>query len=169
MFVKVFVILSLVAIAIEDIRYRSVHVYLFAFLLAGVWYIAFDNNSSSLVYERIITNVLFCILLFGLLNLYYCLKEQRWHWIFDRYLGWGDVVFLLSITAIWDIYTFIFYVILSLVLSLLIYLLLISNRSKYIPLAGLQAVVLALVLCLEWTTLLNFDHYVEMLFTQKVS
>lgn len=69
------------------------------------------------------------------------------------YLGWGDVLFLLAISFYFSPFNYILFYVLSLLIVLIYTVItgLIDNKGKQleIPLAGLQALILCMILILS--------------------
>lgn len=154
---------ALVGIAYEDLRYRSVHIGWFASLLLGlflfrmmqgipVWHIVVDSawNIGFIAFQLL------------MLTLYFSIKVGKWTNVFDRYMGWGDVVFLLVCTVYFDFLGYFFFYLLSVFFALLLSIGYIrysrSKERRTVPLAGLQACFLLVVLLLERVGLWSFDR-----------
>jgi hypothetical protein len=154
---------SLLAITCEDWQTRSVHTYWFAltFLCLGYWgYNALGISDYAVQYG---VNFLFLCLYFLLLQIYFVLKHRRWVWIFDTYIGWGDVIFLLCIAGYWNLFGFVVFIVVSLLLSLLVYFIVIKRRKSTIPLAGLQSIVFIIFFYLEEEKLLSLNNLISQL------
>ena len=68
-------------------------------------------------------------------------------------LGWGDILFLLSISFYLSVLNFLFFYIVSLVGALLIWVTwqaVSKEKNKQIPLAGLQALIFTVFLAGDW-------------------
>lgn len=147
----------LLGIAYEDFKNRSVYIYWFVGLFISLLWMVLETGSFDQVASRFAINMVFCTVQLALLNAYFCLKERKWIWIFDRYLGWGDVVFIGCVALLWNLPGFIIFTIGSIIFALLIYVIGMRNRATTVPLAGLQAVFLIILLFLEWINLLSLD------------
>jgi hypothetical protein len=115
------------------------------------------SNSFSFVVQNSLLNFAFIALQLLGIVLYFSIKQGRWVNITSSYLGWGDILFFLSITTLFPFVNYIAFYLLSLVVTLLLYpLLYVLSKNKMgiqIPLAGIQAGVLWLVLIYSL-----FDH-----------
>lgn len=145
----------LLKVAEEDWKYRTVHLYWFIALFLILAWINIEEMGLGDFALRYLYNVLFIGVQLLLVNAYFCLKERRLFWIFDRYLGWGDVAFLLAIAGAWSLGAFFLFFIGSLVLILvftMVYL-----RKENIPLAGLQALLFLVCYFLEYVGVLSLE------------
>jgi hypothetical protein len=115
-------------------------------------------------------NCLFLVLQFLLVSVYFSIKNRHWVNITSELLGWGDILLPLTIAFYLSVLNFLFFYIVSLVVSLLIWVIwqMIAGKSKQIPLAGFQALCLTIFLMGDWywkhfgaaddTWLLNLIH-----------
>jgi hypothetical protein len=139
----------LVVIAWQDFVARRVWGIFFGLLAAaGVLYMlaGVDSPRQLLLYAG--CNIGFLIVQFGFLKVYFLLR-RRGVAVIDRMIGWGDILFLLAAAFFFSPVNFITFYIYSLLLSLLVSLVWIAFRpsvSKAIPLAGLQSLVLLVVI-----------------------
>lgn len=152
-----------VAIAYEDIHFRTVRIYWFVGLFLAVAWVQSNTYTLAQLLINFGVNLSFIILQMAILHLYYFWKNRAWSWIFDRYLGWGDVVFWGCILTAWPLWGFIAFMILSLVFSLLVYLSFIQHNQPSIPLAGLQAGCLLLTILLERLQVFSLSGWTEQL------
>ena len=76
-----------------------------------------------------------------------------WVNIMANLLGWGDVLFLISIAFYLSTLNFLLFYMVSLVGSLLIWVIwqtIYITKNKHIPLAGLQALIFTVFLAGDW-------------------
>lgn len=148
------VIVLLGMIFIEDLYHRAVHWLLFPLLaiaLIAVRYL--DHNPLTDITKDTLLNVTFLGIQLLLVTLYFSIKHKRLTNITSGLLGWGDILFVLCLSAYLATGPFIVFYILSLLLVLLswlIYQALTKIESRQIPLAGLQSLLFALVLIGSW-------------------
>lgn len=108
--------------------------------------------------------MLFLLPQFLLLTFYFCLKQGRWVNITDGLLGWGDVLLLAGIGFYLSLPVFVLFYLSSLVLVVLAWFIwqsLVKNKDRHIPLAGMQALLLAILLVANWAIFhldLNSDN-----------
>jgi hypothetical protein len=106
-----------------------------------------------------------------LVSAYFSVRQKSLVNITNELLGWGDILLLLSAAFYLSVLNFIFFYLISLMMSLAIWLIwqvLSGKKDTKIPLAGLQAIGLVLFLMSDWyglhfnaaddTWLLNLIH-----------
>jgi hypothetical protein len=136
----------------EDLRHRNVH----TAWLGGLWVClaagSLFRHSLTEVAGNMGLNLLFLGVLLSLLHLYFRVRERRWFWLFNRYLGVGDVVFWGVSSVYFSLPSFVLFFLLSLSLALALYAWLTAVRQPAgsVPLAGFQAVGLAGLLIWQW-------------------
>jgi len=138
----------LLGIAIEDIKYRSVRWWLFA--LIGFGFIGVEYTRFSIVDTGL--NIGFVSVQVLLLFTYFSIKEKRVVNITTNYLGMGDIVFWLAACFLFSLPNYIVFFISSLMFAALVYgIMKLSNMHKQttIPLAGLQSIVVGMMLLLN--------------------
>jgi hypothetical protein len=144
-------------IAYQDLKTRSVSWFLFPLLAASGAGLAFSELQSPgllLLYTAI--NGLFLLLQFALLKMWLFIKNRRNTVLIDHAIGKGDLLFLLATCCFFPPVNFILFYLLSLVFSLLLYLLIrrwpaVSGNFTTVPLAGLQAGFLIFWMLLKLT------------------
>ena len=125
----------------EDLRYRGVKWYYFPALLSlMVW--RFVESEANLVF--IVVNVSFVMSQLTVVALYFFLRYGNVK-IFDRYIGWGDLLLWAVLIFAFSPLNFVLFFILSALFSLLCYYLFIRGENKSIPLAGFQSLFLLLI------------------------
>ena len=87
-----------------------------------------------------------------LLTIYFSMKNKKWVNITKDYLGWGDILFLLTVAFFLSPMNYLFFYVGSLLVVLLFTMLaLVRNGTRYkIPLAGLQALLFAGLPLIDW-------------------
>jgi len=139
----------------QDIKSRSVYWSLFPVLtglLLTLHY--FESSGQALWWRPAVFNLGFFIGQLLLVTAYFSIKNKTLTNITKGLLGIGDVLFMLSIAFYLSIFNFLFFYIASLILVLITWLAwqaVSSNKSKHIPLAGLQAFVFILFLIGGWS------------------
>ncbi len=143
---------SLLVIAWQDHRARSVTWILFPLLAAGGLLL---NSAGAppllLLLQNTGINVLFLMLQLALLQGWFWLRG----WKLSAAIGWGDIVFLLAAAFFFSPVNFIGFYISSLLLIVVFWLVrtsIVSGDQKTIPLAGLQALCLLLLVIFSWST-----------------
>lgn len=147
---QIIVFLSLVFIFYQDMRYRAVYWICFpvlAMLLFNLKYrfTGFLNGLTDAGY-----GLSFLLIQFLFLWIYFSVKNRRMINLTNDYLGWGDILFLIVITFYLSPGNYVLFYICSLILVLIYAILqkysLEKKSNKHIPLAGLQAMLLALLM-----------------------
>jgi hypothetical protein len=137
------IILSI--IAIQDFKHRAISWYLvpLLFVVFIVKSMAFCTITTLIKYS--IFNLAFVCIQILMLTIYMSIKNKKWINIVNTHLGLGDLLFFVSLIAAFSPPNFIFFYIVSLLFSLVLffaYKLFYKNASPEIPLAGLQSICL---------------------------
>jgi len=151
---KVFVLVVLLLIFVQDIRSRSVYWFLFP-LLAGLFVTTgiFQHGSFFNIGETASISCCFLVTQYLLVSLYFSVKNRKWINITTELLGWGDILLLLSVTLYLSVLNLVFFYMASLIGSMMTWLIwqsLVKGKNKHIPLAGLQAIFLSIFLIIDW-------------------
>lgn len=146
--VKVLFILLLFFITFQDFRYKAVSWILFPIgFIASITISYVEIPFSDLLFNSLI-NSLFIAFQMAVILVFSWIKFKQVKNIFTQIFGLGDLLFLIMICPLFSPVNFVFFYILSLAFSLLVYLILkylkIYNDTK-IPLAGLQSFFLAIL------------------------
>ena len=152
--IRILVLLALLGVFIQDIKSRSVYWLLFPILIVLFIITAFiDHRAFNELWLSISLNLGFIGLQLLIITCWFSLKEKRWVNISNGLLGWGDILFLVSISFYLSFVNFLFFHIASLILSLIVWILwqfFSAEKSKHVPLAGLQALILTFFLSCDW-------------------
>jgi len=151
---EILILLILLLIFVQDIRARSVYWILFP-LLAGALILLnyWQLKTITSVWQPVSINLGFIILQYMLVTVYFSLRQKKLVNISDQLLGFGDILFLGAVAFYLSVLNFLFFYITSLIGSLIIWLiwqLFSSKKSKEIPLAGFQSILLILFLVSCW-------------------
>src|ERR1035437_8439102 len=147
----VLLLITYLSICYQDFNIREVYL-LNYLILYGLYLIAILTNRILLNFDFIIINSCILIAVICLLLIYYLVVYS--HFAVSKLkasIGWGDVLilpaFVINFSPVNIIVVFIF----SLLISLIYYLF--NNfqklRIKTIPLAGIQSLVLSILLCAD--------------------
>ena len=152
MILKLLICLVLLIIMIQDFRFRAVHWILFPVLLIllvteSLFVSKIDNYLDSISINLLV------ILLQGLILIgYYKLKGTHFiNFIKDR-IGMGDLLFVLVMAFAFSWSTFLLYYIAGLSFTLITWFAvrnLIRLRSQLVPLAGMLALFMTLIMLAE--------------------
>ena len=143
-------IVILTPIVIEDFRHRQISlVWILGVLLIAI----FQQLNTDLSLLSIATNTMINlgIIVFNyfILTLYFSIRNRKFINIKNEYLGIGDIAFLLSAAFLFSPVNFICFLLCSLIFTLVFTLfmrLFFPDKFSTIPLAGLQAFFLAIIL-----------------------
>lgn len=143
-------LLLLGVVFVQDLRARAVSIILFPLLLGCFTCMALAANAVAEVLEWASLNVLFLTLQLVLLYLYFWLKNRGYTAVVGQSMGWGDILFWLVACVLFSPANFILFFLSSLVFSLVLHLVLsrfsTAAHRATVPLAGYQALCLALAL-----------------------
>jgi hypothetical protein len=152
----------------QDVKYRGVTWFLFPLLAISLFLLANRFKDLALIFEHTLVNlsILFVQLVLVFTNL--IIKHKRFIKNLEDYFGLGDLLYLLVICVYLSPINFFFYYIISLILCLMITYLFVAikkdNRWIKIPLAGLQSLLLAILiiidLSVENVSLIYDDHLI---------
>lgn len=136
-------IVSLLFVLYNDIKSRTVHVFLLALLFSLALLI--NHFSRELNVYDMLYNMGFVILNIVGLTVYFSLKTQSYTNPIDTSIGLGDIVFFMAITPLFNLKTYVLFFIIGLIFSLLTHgIILLFKKVKNIPLAGYLALFLAI-------------------------
>ena len=148
---KVLLLITYLSICYQDFKAREV--YLLAYLiLYGLLLLAVLKTRVFLNIDFFIINSCILFAVTCILVMYYLIRYP--HSTLSKLktsVGWGDVLMLPAFIVSFSPVNLIVVFILSLVLSLIYYVVsnTCSSRVKTIPLAGIQSLVLSVILCAE--------------------
>lgn len=148
MALKIALIILLLSVFYQDIKYRAVYWVLFPIMLILQFFIALTYYSLQLVLLNGMYNLIFIVIQFLLITVYFSLKNKKLINISTNYLGWGDIIFLLVISFSFSPLNYLFFYITSLCLIVTVSLIFhfkSKNDPIKIPLAGLQSAYLILL------------------------
>jgi hypothetical protein len=135
----------LIAIAWQDYKYRGVSWFIFPLLLSIAVFDLWICNKLAFFLPLLGINISFILMLLFSVTVYFSIKNRKAVNIADTYLGWGDILFFVLLGVMLSPLNFMLF----LVTSLLLILILVSVYRKIaqnIPLAGIQASLLFMVL-----------------------
>ena len=138
----------------QDVKSRSVYWVLFP-ILTGLLLLlhTFENHGLVLSWQSAVFNIGFFLGQLILVTFYFSVRNRKLTNITGELLGMGDVLFILSIAFYLSIFNFLFFYIASLIIVLLVWVTwqaVSARKSKYIPLAGLQAILFIAFLICDW-------------------
>ncbi|TFF36209.1 prepilin peptidase [Mucilaginibacter psychrotolerans] len=151
---KIVTLIILVIMFVQDIKSRSIAWPLFPALAVLFVIIRFAPrwSFSGMVIE--VAGPLICLsFMLTMVSLYISARYRKWIWITDEMLGWADVLFLACLAFYLPLLNYMLFFIASsivILLSWLVYQLMSPVKSKFIPFAGCQALLLGGLLVISW-------------------
>lgn len=145
-------LLALVSVCYQDMRYRGVYWIFFPVLSALLFFLKFKQVGWINTLQDAGYTITFLVAQLLLVWLYFILKHRKIFNIVDSYLGLGDILFLVTMVFYLSPLNYVLFYVLSLIL-VLAYVLIVRNVKRidheHIPLAGLQAAFLAMLIILS--------------------
>ncbi|PRY48091.1 hypothetical protein B0I27_11625 [Arcticibacter pallidicorallinus] len=148
MLTKIVLIVWLLLLFAQDMRWRAVYWWMYPVLTILLILDRLSGVDAFAIMVDTSWNLVFLSVQFLLLSLYFRIKYKTWTNLTREHIGWGDILFLLCLGCYLPPINYLFFYMLSLGVILLFSLLVIAlkRRSLNIPLAGLQAMIFAVVL-----------------------
>ena len=144
-FIVLGLVLSLLAVLLQDLKFRKIHVVLP--VLIFVFSLLIFNKTARLTPKIYVANALFFIIVLAFLILYMSLKNRKFINPFAHYFGLGDLLFFLAVTPLFVTYNYIVFFIFSMVFAIVLQLLFKKTmQHQTIPLAGFSALLLLLLI-----------------------
>lgn len=138
-------LLCLVLVFIQDIKYRKIHVIL-PIVIFIVSFFLIPLKKYDLL-EILLFNTGFFFITLGILTLYMSLKSKKFLNPFEHYFGLGDLLFYVAVTPLFLLKNYILYFILSLVFAILLQFGFKKIiREETVPLAGFASLFLFIIL-----------------------
>ncbi|MCE3297039.1 MAG: hypothetical protein K0R65_2753 [Crocinitomicaceae bacterium] len=122
---------------LQDLKLKAVYWFVFPVILGfSLWY-----SWNHLDWKQLAWNVGVLVVLMSGLTLYLTFKNRRLINPFDGFFAWGDILFLLAVSPLFNTQTFLFYFITGTVFVLLVHgvLTLLKKTDREIPFAGYMA------------------------------
>jgi len=164
MAIRVLICIALLFVIIQDFKFRAVHWIIFPVLWALM-------VADSLLRLRIIdyifgsaVNLLIIVVQGGILYAYYFANGKDLRYI-RSILGVGDVLFIVIMAFAFTWTSFMFYYIVGLLFALLLWLIIIwlsKKQKRLIPLAGLLAIYMMIIMIID-IVLPDFDRSINIM------
>jgi hypothetical protein len=155
-----FVYSLLALIAFQDFKERQVYWFLFPILFL----LGFIEKPLSDTFIQVALNLLFLSFIFLLLLIYFLCIRQRPLQFLHSQMGLGDIFFFIALSSFFPFPDYALFFCISLILALLLSAPFFILNSITIPLAGLQAVCLAIILVLRLKQVPVFTIIKSLLF-----
>lgn len=139
---NILMILLLLWIFYEDLKQRQITLIVILALILLGGFLNYQKQILELFLIHSIINILVVLMVVGILWVYSKLKLKTG--LFDVF-GSGDLLFFLFLAVSFPITTFLVIFSSSLIFSLLVSIAIKKSMKKWIPLAGLQALFLSVV------------------------
>lgn len=152
-FTQVCILFCLLAMFYQDLKYRAISWFIFPSLALSITLFLINKEIPFLtIAENFIINNLLLILQLGILTVLFSFREKRWVNITNGYLGWGDILFFAAISPYFSPVSFVAFYCVSLLITLVITIpfFIKTPQTFKIPLAGLQAITLTVLLTVNW-------------------
>ena len=147
---KIVLIISLGAIAYQDIKERKVYLWL---LLITFFLIGFLHYQQRTYIQFFITSLINIVIVLTIVTILFLYTKFKLKLPIKETFGLGDFLFFLILAIGFPTITFVVLFSFSLFFSLLLFLLLKRKLTqKTVPLAGLQALFFVFIFLLNWIT-----------------
>jgi uncharacterized membrane protein len=142
----------LLIIFYQDMRHRAVMWVLFPVLFClSIWY-----DYKNLQWDNLLFNVAFIVFLLGALTLYVSIRQKKLTAIWQGFFSWGDILFIVAITPLFEIFQYIYFFTFGTLLVLLLHVLFVRySKNKTVPYAGYLSLITLLFLAFEG----QFNHF----------
>lgn len=138
MLTTILLIILLLVIFYQDLRYRAV-MWIFFPVLAGL---CFWHNQEQVTWSALLLNTSFIVFLLVSLTVYISIRNKQLTAIWNGFFSWGDILFILAITPLFETIHYIYFFTFGTMITLLFHLLAIKFSSKKtVPYAGYLSLV----------------------------
>ncbi|MFI5219073.1 MAG: prepilin peptidase [Bacteroidia bacterium] len=154
-----FVFLSV--IIYQDFKYRQIAWVLLAALFVLFFVKSSFNKNPAEVFINILFSMAFIAIQLMLLTFYFSLRQKKIFNIVNTYLGLGDILFLIVLTALFAPVNYILFFITGMFITLAgygIYIFIKKDMNYKIPLAGCLGMQLVICFILQYPMALNFNN-----------
>lgn len=145
--ISILLILVLLIILWQDIKYRQIHVLLpFIIFLVTLY----NYTLIKIPFLEILKNIAFLLLNFTIMTTYISIKNKQIINPFQNHIGLGDFVFFMAICPLFLLYNYILFFICSLLFSIVVFFIFQKwMTQKNIPLAGFVSIFLISLILIE--------------------
>lgn len=152
--VEILILLALFLVFIQDIMSRAVYWLVFPVLTALFIVLRiFRHQHIAAFWQQVLFNIGFLVMQMLVVSAWFSWRNKQWVNVTAQFIGWGDILFLISIAFYLSVLNFLFFYLASLIIVLSIWLIgqaIFKIKNKHIPLAGLQALVFMIYLASNW-------------------
>ena len=156
MVLKLFLVVLLVLVVLQDIRQRQIHVLLpLAILFIGL---SINFDKILLLLAQWSSSLVFLILVFAILAIYATIKFKEMTNPFSSMIGVGDFCYLFCVIPLFSFHYYLLYFSVGMIFSLLLFLMVkqIIGHVQTVPLAGYLSLFLMAILVVENFSSLKF-------------
>jgi hypothetical protein len=151
--IKCILIISLLAILIQDYKERMVYWFLFPLFLIAAGFLFASNTIIEIYAFSVASNLILCSIMLMILYVYFKLRYKS---AFFEVMGLGDVLFLVALSFSFAPMSFLILLVSGLLFCLLIHQTLSRAQThETIPLAGYLSAFFCLVYVAHWTGIIN--------------
>ena len=156
--IKILLILVLLFIFFQDLKFRAVYWFLFPIVLVLSVWVGLDLTNV----ENMLWSLSFFLFSMGFLTLYMSFRQGKLINITKGFFSWGDILFLLAIIPLFSFHLYLMFFTLGTIGTLLVHglVLTVSKGDKTIPFAGYMSLFL--------TTYLIFDTHINQFILQYI-
>lgn len=145
-------LLCLLIVFFQDWKYRAIHVLLPTIIFFSSYFIIQQENRLS--NKIMFLNICFFLITLSILTIYMSIKNKSFLNPFQNYFGFGDLLFYITITPLFNLKNYILFFILSMFFAIgLQFTLRKTMKHNTVPLAGFSSLFLFIVLTMD--SLLN--------------
>ena len=151
----------------QDFRYRLISVWIIPALIT--LFVLFLWNADHFVFikQHLLLNLSYLLILMMGIVLYSYLKFRSFTNPFDKLIGWGDILIILAFAFVFETKSFIIFITVSSILSLVLALglkLLRPNKQIQFPYAGMMCLVFLIVGCVQFISRIELTYFQTSLF-----
>lgn len=147
----------------QDIKHRAVSWMLFPLLVAVAAVLGFVNVYTWTYITNVGINIMTVLLITGFTFTFILVKNSLQFQSLKRYIGLGDILFFVALSLFFSPVNFVLFFLLSMIFVLLSVTIFVAgkeNKNYIIPLAGLQAFLLIIVMVCSMVFNYNlYDDY----------
>jgi len=152
---QVVMMICLAFICYQDLEYRAVYWWCFPVLAVLMFTLKYKLSGLETTLNHAGYGITFFAFQLSILWAYFSIKNKEFVNLTNDYLGWGDILFLIAIAFYLSPGNYIVFYVASLIVVLLYTLIVMwlsnKDRNPHIPLAGLQAAILAILMLIDYT------------------
>jgi len=138
----IILLVGLILITIQDFRYRAIHILVVLVVFATSMGVLWTQKGILINFKTIG----YILVVFSLLWLYLTIKNRSFINPFANYIGLGDFLFLIAISPLFSLFSFIVYFITGISIAAVLCIVLKKYIKKNtIPLAGILAAYLLII------------------------